>query len=375
MALEVVLGLAVAIYALYYLCFVGKEPEVYHCSREGSVAARLARDLPILKEKFWPTPGLDNTHLQTLLGVVGRRRVDIEFETECFPLADGGELYLDWTVAAKDPMVTCVILHGTQGSSRSRYIRHVPSPPHDSINRQFLRKGVAQNWRCVVLHQRGCGASPLRVPKTFHAGLTADTKEVMDAIYRRHGATSQVIAVGFSLGANILAKYLGEEGSRAKVDGAVLLSNPWDFCSVGEQLSQGSSRLYCRLLQYEMNGYVRRHWDQLRQIECLSKKQLDDILSLPSLFDLDMYLAVLPHGFADRSVPVRVVEDNENIIFGLTDRGGHLAWLEGWDFWEEAWMDRAVVQFSKALWSQMPKRRLQKIHTITDPTTSPLRHA
>lgn len=36
-----------------------------------------------------------------------------------------------------------------------------------------------------------------------------------------------------------------------------------------------------------------------------------------------------------RSVPVRVVEDNENIIFGLTDRGGHLAWLEGWDFWEE----------------------------------------
>jgi predicted alpha/beta-fold hydrolase len=32
---------------------------------------------------------------------------------------------------------------------------------------------------------------------------------------------------------------------------------------------------------------------------------------------------------------VRVVEDNENIIFGLTDRGGHLAWLEGWDFWEE----------------------------------------
>jgi predicted alpha/beta-fold hydrolase len=397
MALEVVLGLVVAIYALYYLCFVGREPEVYHCSREGSVAARLARDLPILQEKFWPTPGLDNTHLQTLLGVVGRRRVDIEFETECFPLADGGELYLDWTVAAKDPMVTCVILHGTQGSSRSRYIR------------QFLRKGVAQNWRCVVLHQRGCGASPLRVPKTFHAGLTADTKEVMDAIYQRHGATSQVIAVGFSLGANILAKYLGEEGSRAKVDGAVLLSNPWDFCSVGEQLSQGSSRLYSRLLQYEMNGYVRRHWDQLRQIECLSKKQLDDILSLPSLFDLDMYLAVLPHGFADRhdyvtkvssanlahnigvptlalnahddpicpsaSVPVRVVEDNENIIFGLTDRGGHLAWLEGWDFWEEAWMDRAVVQFSKALWSQMPKRRLQKIHTITDPTTSPLRHA
>jgi hypothetical protein len=68
MSLEVVLGLAVAVYALYYLCFVGKEPEVHHCPRDGSRAARLARDLPILREKFWPTPGLDNTHLQTLLG-------------------------------------------------------------------------------------------------------------------------------------------------------------------------------------------------------------------------------------------------------------------------------------------------------------------
>jgi hypothetical protein len=383
MALFLALGLVLAVYVLYYLYFVGKTPEVFHSPREESLSARLARELPILKEKFWPTFGLDNKHCQTLLGVLGRRRVDIKFATECFPLADGGELYLDWTVAAKDPVVTCVILHGTQGSSRSRYIR------------QFLRTGVAHNWRCVVLHQRGCGASPLRVPKTFHAGLTTDTKEVLNAIYERHARTSQVIAVGFSMGANILAKYLGEEGACAKVDGAVLLSNPWDFCSVGVQLSQGSSRLYSRLLKYEMNGYVRRHWEQLRQMECLSKKQLHDILSLPSLLDLDLYLAVLPHGFASRddyvkkvssahlahnigvptlalnahddpicpssSVPVHVVNDNENVVFGLTDRGGHLAWLEGWDFWEEAWMDRAVVQFSTALWNHMPKQRLQKL--------------
>jgi predicted alpha/beta-fold hydrolase len=387
MTVEVALALVAGLYALYYMFFVGKEPQVFYCKREGSLASRLAGDLPILSEKFWPTFGLDNTHMQTLLGVLGRRRADIELKTEIFPLADGGELHLDWTVEAKDPVVTCVILHGTQGSSRSRYIR------------QFLRTGVSQNWRCVVLHQRGCGVSPLRVPKTFHAGLTDDTREVMEAIYKRHSSTSQVIAVGFSMGANILAKYLGEEGSRAKVDGAVLLSNPWDFNSVGVQLSQGSSRLYSRLLQYEMNGYVRRHWEQLRRIECLSTKQLDEILSLPSLLDLDLYLAVLPHGFADRneyvqkvssanlahnigvptlalnahddpicpsaSVPVHVAEHNDNVVFGLTERGGHLAWLEGWDFWEEAWMDRAVVQFSAALWNHMPKTRLERIQPPT----------
>jgi len=88
---------------------------------------------------------------------------------------------------------------------------------------------------------------------------------------------------------------------------------------------------------------------------------------------------------------VGVVSNNENIIFALTERGGHLAWLEGWDFWEEvtrwlaytvfsvlffaeacshlvspptqtkAWMDRAVVEFSNALWNHMPAKRLQDI--------------
>lgn len=70
MELELVLslGLVVVFYALYYVLFVGKAPDVRHCSCEGSVAARLARDLPILREKFWPTFGLDNKHCQTLLG-------------------------------------------------------------------------------------------------------------------------------------------------------------------------------------------------------------------------------------------------------------------------------------------------------------------
>jgi len=282
------LAVLVAAYALYYLCLAGKEPEVHHCQRSDSLSSRLARDMPILTRKFWPSFGLDNTHFQTLLGVLGRRRADIDLETERFPLQDGGELYLDWTTAAKDPVVTCVVLHGTQGSSRSRYIR------------QFLRAATEQNWRCVVLHQRGCGKSPLRVPKPFHAGLTADTRQVLATVYERHSRTSQVIAVGFSLGANILAKYLGEEGTHAKVDGAVLLSNPWDLTTVGVKLRQGSSRLYSRLLKHEMNGYVRRHWPELQKISCMSKMDLREMLSLPSLGDLDLYLAVLPHGFKSR---------------------------------------------------------------------------
>lgn len=42
-------------------------------------------------------------------------------------------------------------------------------------------------------------------------------------------------AVGFSLGANLLTKYLGEEGDKCFLVGASAVSNPWDFkkCYVG----------------------------------------------------------------------------------------------------------------------------------------------
>jgi len=36
-------------------------------------------------------------------------------------------------------------------------------------------------------------------------------------------------AVGFSLGANLLTKYLGEEGEKCFLVGASVVSNPWDF--------------------------------------------------------------------------------------------------------------------------------------------------
>lgn len=37
------------------------------------------------------------------------------------------------------------------------------------------------------------------------------------------------MAIGFSLGSNILVKYLGEEGEKSKIDAAVSVSNPFDF--------------------------------------------------------------------------------------------------------------------------------------------------
>ena len=41
-----------------------------------------------------------------------------------------------------------------------------------------------------------------------------------------------LFAVGWSLGANILLRYLGEEGAQARLTGAVSLCNPFDLVSL-----------------------------------------------------------------------------------------------------------------------------------------------
>jgi len=351
---------------------VGRVPEIY--CRKTTLNERLLAACPILTEPYWPTLGLQNRHLQTLLGVLGRRRANITFEVELFQLSDGGEILLDWVLGnfpENAPVV--VVLHGSVGSSRSRYIR------------QFLKTTTQQKWRCVVMHARGCGVSELKTPKTFNAGLTSDIREVLEHVHERYSKTNEIYAVGFSMGANILAKYLGEDGPQAKVLGAVLLSNPWDFERVDARLHSPvpDSRLYNKLLRHEMHVYLKRHWKQIQNGEVAKKFTLEEVLRFPYIRDYDeqitspslkfptvqdYYKASSSRHVAEKismptlvlhakddpvcpveSVPVEVAETNENLIIALTDRGGHLAWLEGWDFWEEAWMDRVVVQFINAL--------------------------
>jgi len=46
---------------------------------------------------------------------------------------------------------------------------------------------------------------------------------------KRTRPNSDLYAVGFSLGANLLTKYLGEEGDKCFLAGACTVSNPWNF--------------------------------------------------------------------------------------------------------------------------------------------------
>ena len=82
--------------------------------------------------------------------------------------------------------------------------------------------------RCVVFNARGCADAELRTPQLFCASYTDDIRHAIKHIAKRLPG-APLIGVGYSLGSNILVKYLGEEGDRTPLIGAASLGNPFDL--------------------------------------------------------------------------------------------------------------------------------------------------
>lgn len=111
-----------------------------------------------------------------------------------------------------------LILHGINNDSSFGYVR------------SLMRACTERGWVAAGMNFRGCGGVPLRTPRGYNGAYTGDLRGVVRSIAHRMGDNSRLFLVGNSLGANILTKYLGEEGLGGTlpkcVAGAVALGNP-----------------------------------------------------------------------------------------------------------------------------------------------------
>lgn len=221
---------------------------------------------------FRPAWWLPGPHLQTLWPNVIPGRRAAQLQRERLELPDGDFLDLDWMPATEGPLA--IILHGLEGSSRSHYAR--------GIVRALQQCG----WHCVVMHFRGCSGEANRLARGYHAGDTLDFDYVVN-ILRARDRSRPLAAVGYSLGGNVLLKWLGEQGGDAGLLAAAAVSVPFDLHDAARRLNMGPSRFY--------------QWVLLRRlrISILRKNHVDAALlhSLHSLRDFDEYVTAPLHGF------------------------------------------------------------------------------
>src|SRR5476649_1032871 len=136
----------------------------------------------------WWLPG---GHLQTIAAALAPAP-HIAWSRERWETPDGDFIDLDW--AGRDANATgplIAMFHGLEGSSASHYARAIAA------------QALANGWRCVVPHFRGCSGELNRLPRAYHSGDSAEIDWILRRLDARH-------AVGISLGGNALLKLLGE---------------------------------------------------------------------------------------------------------------------------------------------------------------------
>ena len=230
-------------------------------------------------QDYAPAPWLPGPHLPTLWAALCRAPAALSLEFERFELADGDFLDLAWTADNHGP--TVLILHGLEGSHRSPYVR------------AMLAALAAAGYRGVLMHFRGCSGAPNRLPRSYHSGDTADTAAVVDLITGRQGRPPFAI-VAYSLGGNVLLKWLGETGAACPLTTAVAVSVPFDLAACADRLAQGASRFYqwylVRSMQARFTAKFGAHGNPLG---------IADVRALDSFWRFDDAVTAPLHGFRD----------------------------------------------------------------------------
>lgn len=233
---------------------------------------------------FRPTWWLRGGHRQTIWPALFRRVASPPGTRERLELPDGDFVDLDhFDRGATEHHV--VVLHGLEGSGESAYIRGL------------VRTVTAHGWAATVLHFRGCSGEPNRLARAYHSGDTADLAHVVARLTDRHPERS-ITVVGYSLGGNVILKWLGESGSRL-VDRAVAVSVPFDLERCARHLRRGPARLYQWNLIRSMRRKALIKLDRIRPALPSHARDLDAgrIASLATFHAFDQAITAPLHGF------------------------------------------------------------------------------
>ena len=312
-------------------------------------------------DRFQPSWWLPGGHSQTLWPVL-TRRVPLDVRSERMELPDGDFVRLDW-VGSAGPIV--IVLPGLQGDLASAYVRGL------------LRACKARGWRGVLLNYRGRG-EPNRKHHSYHCGMTCDLHHLVHHLARREPRTASGV-VGYSVGANICLKWLGECGQRgqaAPVAAAVGISAPFHLGVVAKKIERGFSRIYQWYLLRSLHRDVARKTAAFGDNLGLTRRELrrlntffkfDDRISAPwnGFHGAEDYYArtrsdvLLKHVTVptlilnarnDPLVPAHLIPQqrdvSDKVTLEISNAGGHVGFVSGrWPWSPRFWLDTRVPEF------------------------------
>ena len=333
---------------------------------EGQRGTERYRDRPMT---FNPAPLFANPHVQTIWGRLARPRRLVAMRREVLTTPDGDELvvdHLDAPVTADRPL-HFLLMHGLEGSSNSVYIQGLLS-----IIAREGHAATAMNFRsCAREPDNLRRMIPNKRPRFYHSGETGDFDFLANTIVKRG---EHFVAIGASLGGNMLLKWLGEHPGQQLVRAAATLSVPYD-------LGAGSRYLETSLLgQFYVTRFLATLKPKIERPDIAPRIDIKRVRETKTFWDFDDHATGPLHGFRDASdyyerssslaflhridtpalcvsaeddpflppavLPIARATASKAIDFRITPRGGHVGFISGSMPWRcEYWAEELVVSW------------------------------
>jgi uncharacterized protein len=316
--------------------------------------------MPVIDKSTYSPPMLcSNAHVQTIMPSLLRKVSGINYQRERIDTPDGDFLDLDWSKEGSGRLA--IVLHGMEGDSGRHYVLGMV---------KALNRG---GWDSVALNFRGCSGECNRKARFYHSGDTQDLHTTVSHVNAENNY-SEIALIGFSLGGNVILKYLGEQAGNLHplIKKAVAFSVPCDLRACEVKITRSGGGIY-------LKRFLRLLHKKIKMKMQVMPGSIDDngYNQIKTLKDFDDRYTAPLHGFrdaldyyeksscgpflgkisiptllvnsaddpflAESAYPVQEARASAHLVLEVTDFGGHVGFLAfngTGNYWSES---RAVA--------------------------------
>ncbi len=316
--------------------------------------------MPLISgDNFVPDKRFRNGHYNTFIPALFYTNPKISFSRVRLMTPDDDFLDVDCSLIGSDKVV--VICHGLEGDATSGYMLH------------FIDYYNRQGYDVICPVYRGCSGEMNRQLRMYNSGTTDDLHLTIDQLTKEY---QSVDLIGFSLGGNLVLKYLGEGTFEVphNIVSGVAISAPVHLYDASIQL-----------LKYQNFAYQLRFVVSLWKKAIAKKKQYPDRIDLSlskmwNLYRFDEYFTAPIYGYKDAKdyydqnsslqflpdlcrpallinalddpflgplcYPYEVAKNSDNFYFCAPKYGGHVGFAK--DAKDRSWIKDTSYNFIKS---------------------------
>tara|TARA_R110000772_G_scaffold244627_5_gene357813 strand:- start:869 stop:1828 length:960 start_codon:yes stop_codon:yes gene_type:complete len=238
--------------------------------------------MPLVKSQHRPKFLFKNGHFSTIYSAKLRPIPTLLQERERLALADGDFIDIDWSFSENKTRKAAILLHGLEGNAQRVYI----------IGQ--AKQLVLNGWDVAAMNHRGCSGEDNLLYESYNSGRTYDLESLIEFILKK-GQYDEISLIGFSLGGNLVLKYLGERKVLPKeIKKGIAISAPLNLKGSLQALNKPENLLYNRVFVNDLRKKYKRKMPHFPD-----KMNLETYQNIKTLIDFDNLYTAPAHGFND----------------------------------------------------------------------------